>query len=100
MIQIPIVALPNQTLSIVLANQNAQIALRQNGLNMYFDLSVNGTPIVVSRICRDRQRLLLDVEYRGFIGDFSFFDSAGTEQPFFAGIGVRFFLAYLEVADL
>jgi hypothetical protein len=96
---VPLIAVPSQTLSVVLGNQNAQIAVRQNGPNMYFDLSVDGSPIVVTRICRDRQRLLLDAKYRGFIGDFAFFDTQGTTQPFYTGLGARYLLVYLEAGE-
>lgn len=100
MLQIQLAAIPNQTLSVILAQQNAQIALRQNGAYMYLDLAVDGIPIVTTRLCLDRQRLLLDVEYRGFVGDLEFFDVQGDQRPNYTGIGTRFFLMYLEAADL
>lgn len=95
MILIPLQAVPNQTFNTVLAGQNAQIALRQNGQNIYFDLSVGDVPIVATRICRDRQRLLLDAQYRGFSGDFAFVDTQGLEDPFFTGLGTRYQLYYI-----
>lgn len=99
MIQIQVAAIPNQTLSVTLAGQNAQIAVRQNGENMYFDLKQDDNPIVLTRICRDRQRLLIDARYRGFIGDFAWVDIASTSQPNYLGIGTRFFLIYLEAGE-
>lgn len=95
MILIPLQAVPNQTFNATLANQVAQIALRQNGPNIYFDLLVNDTPVVTTRICRDRQRLLLDAQYRGFSGDFAFVDTQGTDDPFFTGLGTRYQLYYI-----
>jgi hypothetical protein len=96
---IPLQPVPIQTLAVTLARQPAQIAVRQNGDNIYFDLSVNGTYIVRTRICRDRQRLLLDVKYRGFKGDFAFVDTQGTNDPQFAGLGSRYLLAYLAEGE-
>lgn len=91
---IPVQPVPTQTLAVVLAGQPAQIEIRQNGANMYFSLRLADRPIVLTRICRNRQRLLLDVEYKGFIGDFEFQDTQGAEQPTYIGLGTRFVLRY------
>lgn len=99
MILIPIQAVPNQTLAVTLARQSAQIALRQNGDSLYFDLISNRVSIVRTRICRDRQRLLLDVKYRGFIGDFAFVDTRGGLDPQYFGLGSRFVLYYLGAGE-
>lgn len=96
MLQIQLAAVPNQTLSVTLAQQNAQLALRQNGNYMYFDLAVDGGPIVTQRICLDRQPLLEDVKYRGFVGDFKWYDIQGNQPPNYLGIGTRFYLMYIE----
>jgi hypothetical protein len=98
-ILIPIQAVPNQTLAVTLARQSAQIALRQNGDSLYFDLISNRVSIVRTRICRDRQRLLLDVKYRGFIGDFAFVDTRGGLDPQYFGLGSRFVLYYLGAGE-
>jgi hypothetical protein len=94
-LDIPLQAVPNQTLAVTLVQQSAQIALRQNGKNLYFDLLNSGAYVVRSRICRDRQRLLLDAQYMGFSGDFMFVDTQGTDDPFYSGLGSRFVLVYL-----
>jgi hypothetical protein len=78
-----------------LGGQSCAIALRSNGGNLYFDLLVNNKPIIVGSICRNRQRLLVGLNYRGFVGDFVFVDSQGDEQPEYTGLGIRWFLYYL-----
>lgn len=100
MIIVPLQAVPNQTLSIVLATQLANISVRQNGANIYFTLALGTQPIVTTRICRDRQQLLLDAAYQGFVGDFEFQDTQGTDDPFYTGLGARWQLVYLEASDL
>lgn len=95
MLRIPLQAVPSQTLAVDLARQAVQIALRHNGANLFFDLLKDGEYITRTRICRDRQRLLLDERYRGFVGDFMFVDLQGTENPQFAGLDTRFHLIYL-----
>lgn len=99
MLRIPLQPVPNQTLTTTLNRQQCQITVRQNGSNIYFDLQLNGTDIVRTRICRDRQRLLLDEGYRGFVGDFAFVDTQGADNPQFAGLGDRYQLAYLPVGE-
>lgn len=102
MMIIPLQAVPNQTLAVTLALQNVQIALRQNGANIYLDLLVNSAYVVRTRICRDRQRLLLDAQYRGFIGELSFIDTQGLSDPIYTGLGAegaRFLLLYLEAGE-
>lgn len=99
MIRVPLAATPNQTLAAVLGGQSCQIALRQNGANMYFDLRVNSVDIVLSRIVRNKQLLLLDVKYRGFRGNFFFNDAQGDTQPTYTGLNSRYFLYYVEVGE-
>jgi hypothetical protein len=102
MMQIPLQPVPNQTLAVTLARQSAQIALRQNGNNIYFDLLLNNEYIVRTRICRDRQRLLLDAGYQGFVGDFVFIDTQGANNPEYrglGGVGSRYQLIYLAAGE-
>lgn len=99
MLRIPLQPVPNQTLSVTLARQSCQIAVRQNGLHIYFDLQLDGEYIVRTRICRDRQRLLLDAQYKGVVGEFAFVDTQGTADPQFAGLGDRYQLVYLPEGE-
>lgn len=99
MIRIPLQAVPNQTLAITLAQQPVQIAVRQNGTEVFLDLLLRGSSIVRTRICRDRQRLLLDAQYRGFIGDLAFVDTQGTDDPHYTGLGARWQLYYLGAGE-
>lgn len=99
MMLIPLQAAPSQTLAVTLDRQNTQLAVRQNDDALYLDLLLDETPIVLTRICRDRQRLLLDAKYRGFAGDFVFIDTQGTTDPQFAGLGSRFLLIFLSAGE-
>lgn len=99
MIRIPLAATPIQTLAVVLAGQSCQIALRQNGSSMYFDLTVDGIDIVRTRVVRNKQLLLLDAKYYGFEGDFIFNDTLGDTQPFYTGLADQYRLYYVEATD-
>lgn len=96
MINVPLEAVESQTLSITLNKQPCQISVRENNVNLYFDLVVNSVSILTGKICRNRQRLLLGLEYRGFKGDFLFLDTQGDEQPAWKGLQSRWYLYYLN----
>lgn len=114
--QIPLSAVPSQTLNVVLAGQNCQIAAYQKqpvvdvygvAAGLFFDLTVNNVPIANTIKCLDRARLLIGRQYLGVIGDFMFLDTQGTgppdftgSPPYYAGLGSRFLLIYLEASDL
>lgn len=99
MLLVPLESVPSQTLSITLAGQSCSVAVRSNGGSLYFTLLVNNLPVIVGSICRNRQRLLVGLGYRGFVGDFVFVDSQGDEQPAYAGLGGRWQLYYLGVGE-
>jgi len=108
---VPLANVAAQTLSINLGGQPCQIAVYTLGLDadahLYFDLSVGITPIVSTRVCRNVQRLLLDVAYLGFQGDFMFIDTQGDTDPVYVknatetgGLGTRYELLYLPTTEL
>lgn len=97
---IPLSALASQTLNTILGNQNCQFAVYQKNTGLYLDLSVNNAPISTTVRCVVNARLLLDRGYLGFVGDIGFVDTQGTDDPLYTGLGSRWLLIYLEVADL
>ena len=44
-------------------------------------------------------RIVRDL-YLGFVGDFIWFDTQGSSDPIYMGLGSRFILVYLAPADL
>jgi hypothetical protein len=118
MLQIPLSAVPSQTLSIVLDGQSCQIAAYQKqpitdeygvAAGLFFDLAVGGVPVINTARCLDRTPILQDRRYLGFVGEFMFLDTTATEggpptfngaPPYYTGLGAQFVLLYLEAADL
>ncbi|ALJ98698.1 MULTISPECIES: phage baseplate plug family protein [Burkholderia] len=99
MLTLPITARPAQNFSVLLAGQNCQISVYQKTTGLYLDLAVNNATIKGGIICRDRVRLIR-YAYLGFIGDLTFFDTQGVDDPQYAGLGTRWQLVYLEAGDL
>lgn len=110
---VPLAAVSSQNFQIVLGGQNCAISLYlENGYdfndptlnttnsNLYFDLTYNGIDVTNAAICLNKKRLLINRQYLGFVGDFMFVDTRGTSDPQFAGLGTRYVLLYLELADL
>lgn len=91
---IPLEPIPSQTLNIVLAGQNCQLALNTLATGMYFTLTADGESICINTICRNVAQLLLDRGYLGFVGDFTFVDQVGDADPVYTGLGSRWLLLY------
>jgi hypothetical protein len=96
---IPLQAVPNQTLTTLIGNQNCRINVYQKFFGLYLDLAIGAVPIVLGVICEDANRLVR-YNYLGFVGDLAFIDTQGADDPVYTGLGSRFQLVYLEAADL
>ena len=96
---IPLQQVPNQTLRVTLGGQSCQINLYTLDTGLCLDLLVNGTAILTTAICEDRN-LIVREAYLGFIGDLAFMDTQGSGDPQYAGLGERWVLLYLSLSDL
>lgn len=98
MVIIPLQPVPNQTLNILLGVQPTQINLYTKATGMFIDVLVSDVAIIVGTIVEDRNPVVRSV-YLGFIGDLMMFDTQGTDDPSYTGLGSRWVLAYLTSAD-
>ncbi len=96
---IPLQAVRSQKFTVPLSGQYATISVYQKSTGLYLDLALADKTIVTGVICRDRVKIVRDA-YMGFVGDLAFIDTQGTSDPDYTGLGTRYVLAYLEVADL
>ena len=102
MVVVPLQPLPNQTLQAQINNQPCTISVFQFNYGLFFSLFVGSTPIVLSVICRNLNRLVRDL-YLGFSGDFIFVDTQGSDDPDYLGLGgptARYQLVYLSPDNL
>lgn len=99
MLIVPVQPLPNQTLQVQLSDQACVLSVYQLMYGLFADVSVGTDPKVSGVICLNLNRLVR-YAYLGFTGDFVFLDTQGTEDPIYTGLGSRFQLVYLELADL
>jgi len=96
---IPLQPVPNQTVTVVLANQLCQIDVYQKAYGLFVDLYVSNVLIIGGVIAENLNRIVRSL-YLGFIGDLCFIDNAGSGDPVYTGLGTRFSLAYLEASEL
>ncbi len=99
MLIIPLQPVPSQVVSVALAGQACQIAVRQRDNGLYVDVSVNNAAIITNVVARNLNRIVRSL-YLGFVGDLTFIDNQGTDDPDYLGLGGRWSLAYLETTDL
>lgn len=113
MLTIPLAPVASQTLQFVAAGQNCQMSVYTNDgfdyndptLNtekeyIAIDFAYNGIQVTSAQNCLNVTRLLKNRKYLGFVGDFMFVDTQGSDDPQFAGLGSRWVLLYLEASDL
>lgn len=113
MMLVPLSALASQTVQFVAGGQNCQMSVYTNDGYDYtdvtlsepkpyiaIDFSYNGIQVTNTQNCLNEKRLLLNRQYLGFIGDFMFVDTQGTDDPQYTGLGTRWVLVYLEASDL
>jgi hypothetical protein len=96
---VPLQPIPNQTLQVSLGGQPCILNVYQLAYGMFMDIYVGNTLIVAGVVCQNLNRIVRSV-YLGFIGDFCFFDTQGSQDPVFTGLGARYQLVYLAEADL
>lgn len=102
MVEVPLIATPNQELSIELEEQDCTIQVRQLGNYTYLTLWVDSTLIVENAICMPGVAVLQGY-IRGFSGNFVLVDSSDPENQQlsdYTELGSRFLLLYLTEEEI
>jgi hypothetical protein len=98
MLVVPTIATPSQRLTARLGGQSCTIDVFQKSTGLFLDLYVNDALVIGGVIALNANRIVRDT-YLGFVGDLAFFDTQGVEDPLASGLGVRWFLVYLEAGE-
>lgn len=115
---IPLQAAPSQTINVSLGGQSCTINVYQKGILppftpagatspnvyllpavVYLDLYVANTLILGGIRCMNGVVIVRDA-YLGFIGDLVFYDTQGSTDPVYTGLGARYVLTYLSPGDI
>nr|DAH90086.1 MAG TPA: hypothetical protein [Caudoviricetes sp.] len=86
-------AFPNQKLSVLLNDQECDIALRQLGNRLYCTLTVEDETLFENALCT-LAAPIGGSETLGFDGVLFFLDTKGKESPQWEGLGTRWILNY------
>jgi hypothetical protein len=102
--QIPLRAVPSQTLSVQLGNQSCQINVFQRFFGLFIDLYSNNDLIVAGVQCENMNRIVRN-GYFGFSGDLTFYDQQTDDNglgldPEYRGLGDRYLLIYLTEEEM
>jgi hypothetical protein len=99
MLIIPLSSVPSQAVTSLLSGQLTQINVRQKAYGLHLDLYVSNVLLLAGAVCQDRN-LIVRSRYIGFVGDLSFVDTRGSDDPTYEGLGDRFFLVYLNAGEI
>lgn len=104
--EIPLSAVPNQQVTVTLADQVCLIHVYQKGndppfIGLFVDLYVNDSLIIGGVFCENKNRIVRS-SYLGFAGDLVFVDREGSNNPDYRGLGPagRYRLVYITEAEL
>lgn len=95
---VPLVATPNQTLKIVLGDQNCQINVNQKEQGLFVDLLLAGVAVVSSIVARESDPIVCR-PYAGFQGNLVIIDTQGSDDPRYTGLGTRWQMIYFTSAE-
>lgn len=90
---IPLAAVPSQTLAVALAGQSCRIHVFAKSTGVFLDLYKNDVPVVLGVPVINMVRVVRS-GYLGFAGDLYFYDTQGSSDPEYAGLGSRYVLLY------
>ena len=99
--EVPLQPVPNQTFQVQLGGQGCIFSIAQSAYGLFMSLSANGVPILNGQVCQNLNRLVRGA-YLGFIGNLTFVDTQGGNDPadpVYTGLGTRYRLIYLESTD-
>ena len=98
-VMIPLQPVASQSVTVLLNQQACLVNVYQKSTGMFTDLYVNNALIIGGVICQNLNVIVRDV-YLGFSGDIVFYDSQGASDPYYTGLGSRWFLWYFLPSEL
>lgn len=100
---IPTRPLASQSLNVTLNAQATALNIYALGPTaaapMFMDVLLNNSLIVGGTICQNLNAIIRDA-YFGYSGDFAWFDTQGTDDPQYGGLGSRWQLWYFLPSEL
>lgn len=95
--EIPLRAVPSQTVQVSLAGQPVTLYLRQLGGRQYISVSWAGE-VLCDTVLMVNRSAIIRAPYTGFIGDIAVNDTQGDEAPEYTGWSSRWQLLFNDEA--
>lgn len=101
-LEIPLIAISNQSLNVTLNKQNCTIAVYQRGERLYLDLSIGTTKIRSGCLCIPYAPIVTgDTDFTGQLYIVDTYSPVSSQQtPDYTGLGDRYRLYYLSPDDV
>jgi hypothetical protein len=99
MIRVPLLALPDQRIQMILGGQDVTLRVYTRDGHLYTDLDVSDTAVWRGFISRNCVPCKL-YTHLSFFGQLVFVDMQGTQDPEWQGLGGRWLLVYLTDAEV
>ena len=96
---VPLQALPNQSVLTILNGQQTHLNVYQKRTGLFLDIFVGNNLILSGVRCVNLTLMVMDA-YLGFVGDLTWLDNQGNQNPDFTGLGGRYSLIYLLPSDI
>lgn len=97
---IPLKAIPNQILTVLLDKQICRIELRQKTSGLYLSLWKDNVLVQSALLCLNGVKIVHN-SYNGFLGALKFTDKEESAvEPYYTGLGTRYQLVYVEESEL
>jgi len=90
---VPVSAIANQTLNVVLGGQTIRLDIYQRSTGLYMNIWLNSVLTVAGALCLN-ETWIARYSYLGLPGDFAFVDTQGSDDPSYADLGTRYVLVY------
>ncbi|MUH03186.1 hypothetical protein GM609_06725 [Bombella sp. ESL0387] len=95
---IPLTAVPSQEVTCTLSGRACRLWVRQLSTGLYLDLWLDEKPLIMGATCFTGVDLIRNPA-SPLSGRLYFTDTQGNADPYYDGIGDRFFLNYDEGAE-
>ena len=96
---VPLQAVPNQAVLTSLNGQTVQLNVYQKRTGLFMDIFVSNSVVLTGVLCRNTTLMVMDA-YLGFVGDLTWLDNQGNNNPDFTGLDGRYSLVYLLPSDI
>jgi hypothetical protein len=90
---IPLTTVASQSFTTLLGSQQCSITVYQLSTGLYCDIVASNNTVVNTMLCLNLVGLVREA-YLGFTGQLFFYDTQGTSDPYFSGLGTRYQLVY------